>query len=59
MSKKDQPSDPRENDEMTTLNRRNLLKGAGAVGAMSATGLLDFAKAWAQTMKWKPEAMQP
>ncbi len=41
---------------MTTLNRRNLLKGAGAVGAMSATGLLDFAKAWAQTMKWKPEA---
>jgi multiple sugar transport system substrate-binding protein len=34
------------------------LKGAaaaGAVGALSQTGLFDFAKAWAQAAPWKPE----
>ncbi len=43
---------------MKHVNRRSLLKGAaaaGAVGAMSQAGLLEFAKAWAQTAPWKPE----
>jgi multiple sugar transport system substrate-binding protein len=43
---------------MKHLNRRSLLKGAaatGAVGALSQTGLMDFAKAWAQAAPWKPE----
>ena len=43
---------------MKNVNRRSLLKGvaaAGAVGAMSQTGLLEFAKAWAQAAPWKPE----
>jgi multiple sugar transport system substrate-binding protein len=41
---------------MTELNRRSLVKGGAAIGALGATGLLDFAKAWAQTTPWKPEA---
>ncbi|MBU3731008.1 MAG: extracellular solute-binding protein, partial [Beijerinckiaceae bacterium] len=41
---------------MVSFNRRGLLKGAAAVGALSASGLLDFAKAWAQQAQWKPEA---
>ena len=41
---------------MVSFNRRSLLKGAAAVGAVSASGLLDFAKAWAQQAQWKPEA---
>jgi len=43
---------------MTFVNRRSLLKGAaaaGAVGALTQTGLLDFAKAWAQAAPFKPE----
>jgi multiple sugar transport system substrate-binding protein len=43
---------------MTHVNRRSVLKGAaaaGAVGALSQTGLFDFAKAWAQAAPWKPE----
>lgn len=43
---------------MTHVNRRSLLKGAaaaGTVGALSQTGLLEFAKAWAQAAPWKPE----
>jgi multiple sugar transport system substrate-binding protein len=35
-----------------------LLKGAaaaGTVGALSQTGLFEFAKAWAQAAPWKPE----
>ncbi|MBL8663531.1 MAG: extracellular solute-binding protein [Candidatus Odyssella sp.] len=43
---------------MKHVNRRSLLKGAaaaGAVGAMSQAGLLEFAKAWAQAAPWKPE----
>ena len=42
------------------LNRRSLLKGAGATAAagaaMTADQLLGFAKAWAQDTQWKPEA---
>ena len=44
---------------MTHVNRRSLLKGAaaaGAVGALSQTGLMNFATAWAQAAPWKPEA---
>lgn len=41
---------------MSAFNRRSLIKGGAALGAMGAAGLLDFAKAWAQTNQWKPEA---
>lgn len=47
---------------MTTFmpNRRSLLKGGASVLAgaatLSADQLLGFAKAWAQTTQWKPEA---
>ncbi len=43
---------------MKHVNRRSLLKGAaaaGAVGAMSQAGLLEFATAWAQAAPWKAE----
>jgi multiple sugar transport system substrate-binding protein len=43
---------------MTHVNRRSLLKGAaaaGTLGALSQTGLFEFAKAWAQAAPWKPE----
>ena len=43
-----------------TFNRRSLLTGASATAAagaaMSADQLFGFAKAWAQTSQWKPEA---
>lgn len=41
-----------------TFNRRSLLQGGAGLGAAAAlgnAGLLDFAKAWAQTTSWKPE----
>jgi multiple sugar transport system substrate-binding protein len=41
---------------MTTLDRRSILKAGAALGAAGATGLLDFAKAWAQTAPFQPEA---
>jgi len=44
---------------MTTFNRRTLVKGGTAVaaaGALTGPALLDWAKAWAQTAPWKPEA---
>ncbi len=40
---------------MMNFDRRSLLKGGAAVG-LAGTSLLDFAKAWAQTSPWKPEA---
>ena len=43
---------------MTTITRRTLLKTgtvAGAAAALSGPALLDWAKAWAQDAKWKPE----
>lgn len=43
---------------MKYVNRRSLLKGAaaaGAVGALSQTGLMEFAQAWAQAAPWKAE----
>ena len=43
-----------------TPDRRTLLKGSAltlaAAAAMSADQLLGYAKAWAQTAQWKPEA---
>lgn len=38
------------------FDRRSLIKGGAALGLGAGTGLLDFAKAWAQTAPWKPEA---
>jgi multiple sugar transport system substrate-binding protein len=40
------------------VNRRQFLSGATALGAgaaLSGSGLLDFAKAWAQSAPWRPE----
>ncbi|HRJ69801.1 MAG TPA: extracellular solute-binding protein [Beijerinckiaceae bacterium] len=39
-----------------TLNRRSLLAGAAGFGALGASGLAEFAAAWAQQAQWKPEA---
>lgn len=39
-----------------TLDRRTFLTGAAAVGVAASTDLLSFAKAWAATNSWKPEA---
>ena len=43
-----------------TLDRRSLLKGGAltlaTAATMSAEELLGYAKAWAQTAPWKPEA---
>lgn len=44
---------------MSSFDRRSVLKSAaalGAIGAASSTGLFEFAKAWAQSAPWKPEA---
>ena len=43
-----------------TPDRRSLLKGGGtllaAAATMSSEQLLGYAKAWAQSAQWKPEA---
>ncbi len=45
---------------MFTPDRRSLLKGGAtmlaAAATMSSEQLLGYAKAWAQTAQWKPEA---
>ena len=41
---------------MTPFDRRTLLKGAAVTGLAGTANLADFAKAWAQTSPWKPEA---
>ena len=45
---------------MTDFSRRTPRQGrhgtGGATGALTAPALLDWAKAWAQTAPWKPEA---
>jgi len=38
------------------LDRRSLIKGGTALGLGAGTSLLDYAKAWAQTSPFKPEA---
>jgi multiple sugar transport system substrate-binding protein len=43
---------------MTIVTRRTLVKGGTAVaaaGALTAPALLEWAKAWAQALPWKPE----
>lgn len=37
------------------FDRRSLIKGGAALGLGAGTGLLDFAKAWAQETPFKPE----
>src|SRR5437588_4832618 len=44
---------------MTTFTRRALVTSGtalAATGALTGPGLLDWAKAWAQTAPWKPES---
>src|SRR6202158_5224008 len=44
---------------MTMFTRRTLIQSgtaAAAAGALTGPALLDWAKAWAQTAPWKPEA---
>lgn len=41
---------------MTSLDRRSILKGGAALGLAGAANLAEFAKAWAQTSPFKPEA---
>lgn len=41
---------------MNPFDRRSLLKGGAAAGLAATAGLADFAKAWAQSAQWKPEA---
>jgi multiple sugar transport system substrate-binding protein len=43
---------------MQNLTRRTLLQGASALaatGALAGSGMLEWAKAWAQEAPWKPE----
>jgi multiple sugar transport system substrate-binding protein len=43
--------------KLPNLSRRSALRGAAAVGGATALGGFDgFAKAWAQSAQWKPEA---
>ena len=39
-----------------TFDRRSMLKGGAALGLASGLSLTDFAKAWAQSSPFKPEA---
>ena len=44
---------------MTNFTRRTLMQSSAAIaaaGALTGPALLDFARAWAQTAPWKPEA---
>src|SRR5262245_44363195 len=43
---------------MTNFTRRTLIHGGtafAAAGALTGSGLLEWAKAWAQAAPWKPE----
>jgi multiple sugar transport system substrate-binding protein len=40
---------------MTSFDRRHLIKGTTALGLAGAGGLLDFAKAWAQSAPFQAE----
>ncbi|MHB2165405.1 ABC transporter substrate-binding protein [Alsobacter sp. R-9] len=41
---------------MTNFDRRSVIKAGATLGIAGATGLLDYAKAWAQASPFKPEA---
>src|SRR5215470_17559193 len=52
------PKAPREDNDMTDFTRRTLLHGGTALataGALAGSGLVEWAKAWAQAAPWKPE----
>src|SRR5262245_13866789 len=40
---------------MTMFTRRTLVQSTLATGALAGSGLLEWAKAWAQAAPWKPE----
>ena len=40
---------------MTTFTRRTFVQSTLATGALAGSGLLEWAKAWAQAAPWKPE----
>ena len=40
---------------MAEITRRGVIKGGTALAAAGSLGLLDWAKAWAETSPWKPE----
>jgi multiple sugar transport system substrate-binding protein len=41
---------------MAEITRRGVMKGGAALAAAGSLGLFGWAKAWAQTSPWKPEA---
>jgi multiple sugar transport system substrate-binding protein len=41
---------------MTQLDRRKFVTAGAALGVMASTGFGEWARAWAQTAPWKPEA---
>src|SRR5262249_14594435 len=45
----------REESIMTMFTRRTLVQSTLATGALAGSGLLEWAKAWAQAAPWKPE----
>ena len=45
----------REESIMTTFTRRTFVQSTLATGALAGSGLLEWAKAWAQAAPWKPE----
>src|SRR5215211_6848595 len=48
----------REENDMTNFTRRTLVHGGtsfAAAGALTGSGLFEWAKAWAQAAPWKPE----
>ncbi len=40
---------------MAQITRRGVIKGGATLGAAGSLGLLNWAKAWAETSPWKPE----
>src|SRR5207244_12626054 len=45
----------REESIMTTFTRRTFVQSTLATAALAGSGLLEWAKAWAQAAPWKPE----
>lgn len=41
---------------MKDITRRTFVQGSAAAAMLSSTAFMDWAKAWAQTAPWKPEA---
>src|SRR5437764_4927696 len=45
----------REESIMTTFTRRTFVQSTLATGALAGSGLMEWARAWAQAAPWKPE----